>query len=106
MGEHRHLIAVEMMISRLEKGDPLEKAATYVYDIYLVNVLARARDVERGSIETPQNLQIMAGNGKAIPIAAVANFSYDLEQPLVWPEPAPHHHRAGQHPRPNATGHD
>ena len=84
MGEHRHLIAVEMMISRLEKGDPLEKAATYVYDIYLVNVLARARDVERGSIETLQNLQIMAGNGKAIPIAAVANFSYDLEQPLVW----------------------
>jgi len=25
------MIAVEMMISRLEKGDPLEKAATYVY---------------------------------------------------------------------------
>ena len=36
-------------------------------DIYLVNVLARARDAERGSIETLQNLQLMAGNGKAIP---------------------------------------
>jgi multidrug efflux pump subunit AcrB len=53
-------------------------------DIYLVNVLARARDAERGSIETLQNLQLMAGNGKAIPVAAVANFHFDLEQPLVW----------------------
>ena len=41
-------------------------------DIYLVNVLARARDAERGSIETLQNLQLMAGNGKSIPLAAVA----------------------------------
>ena len=53
-------------------------------DIYLVNVLARARDAERGSIETLQNLQLMAGNGKAIPLAAVANFHYELEQPIVW----------------------
>jgi multidrug efflux pump subunit AcrB len=53
-------------------------------DIYLVKVLARARGAERGSIETLQNLQLMAGNGKAIPLAAVANFRYELEQPLVW----------------------
>ena len=53
-------------------------------DIYLVNVVARARDAERGSIETLQNLQLMAGNGKAIPLAAVANFHYELEQPIVW----------------------
>ncbi len=53
-------------------------------DIYLVNVVARARDAERGSIETLQNLQLMAGNGKAIPLAAVANFRYELEQPIVW----------------------
>ena len=53
-------------------------------DIYLVNVLVRARDTERGSIETLQNLQIMAGDGKAIPLAAVANFHYELEQPIVW----------------------
>jgi multidrug efflux pump len=53
-------------------------------DIYLVNVVARARDAERGSIETLQNLQLMAGNGTAIPLAAVANFRYELEQPVVW----------------------
>ena len=76
-------------------------------DIYLVNVLARARDAERGSIETLQNLQLMAGNGKAIPLAAVAKFHYELEQPIVWrrsrlPTVTV---RAGIH-RPNATGHD
>ena len=53
-------------------------------DIYLVNVVARARDAERGSIETLQNLQLMAGDGKAIPLAAVANLHYELEQPVVW----------------------
>ncbi len=53
-------------------------------DIYLVNVIARARDAERGSIETLQNLQLMAGDGKSIPLAAVANFHYELEQPIVW----------------------
>ncbi len=53
-------------------------------DIYLVDVLGRARDVERSSIDTLQNLQIPAINGGAVPLAAIANFRYELEQPLVW----------------------
>ena len=40
-------------------------------------------DGERGSIETVQNLQIPAGNGQAIPLAAVATLRYDLEQTTV-----------------------
>ena len=43
-----------------------------------------ARDAERGSIETLQNLQLMAGNGKAIPLGAIVNFHYELEPPIVW----------------------
>jgi multidrug efflux pump subunit AcrB len=53
-------------------------------DIYLVNVVARARDAERGSIETLQNLQLMAGDGKSIPVGAIVKFSFELEPPLVW----------------------
>jgi multidrug efflux pump subunit AcrB len=53
-------------------------------DIYLVNVIARAREEDRDSIETLQNLQLMAGDGKAIPLAAVANLHYELEPPIVW----------------------
>ncbi|MBD8066941.1 efflux RND transporter permease subunit [Devosia sp. PTR5] len=51
--------------------------------IYLVNVLGRAEDAERGSIETLQNLQLSTGDGRAIPLAAVATFRYTQEQPVV-----------------------
>lgn len=50
---------------------------------YLINVVGRSRDTERGSIETLQSLQIPTGAGEPIPLAAVANFHYDLEQPTV-----------------------
>ncbi len=53
-------------------------------DIYLVDVVARARGRERGSVETLQNLQLPAANGQSAPLAAVASFSYGLEQPTIW----------------------
>jgi multidrug efflux pump len=53
-------------------------------DIYLINVIGRARDAERGSIETFQNLQLPARGGQSVPLAAVANFRYELEQPVIW----------------------
>ncbi|TKB80878.1 MAG: efflux RND transporter permease subunit, partial [Mesorhizobium sp.] len=48
---------------------------------YLINVVARSREAERGSIGTLQNMQLPTGTGEAIPLAAVANFRYELEQP-------------------------
>ncbi|RWP49616.1 efflux RND transporter permease subunit [Mesorhizobium sp.] len=51
---------------------------------YLINVVARSREAERGSIGTLQNMQLPTGTGEAIPLAAVANFRYELEQPTVW----------------------
>ncbi|GGJ96194.1 efflux RND transporter permease subunit [Pseudomonas matsuisoli] len=53
-------------------------------DIYLVNVVGRAVDSERGSPETLENLQITNASGTAIPLRAFATVRYDLEQPLVW----------------------
>jgi multidrug efflux pump subunit AcrB len=53
-------------------------------DIYLVDVIGRARDDERASVETLQNLQLPAANGQSVPLAAVASFSYGLEQPTIW----------------------
>jgi multidrug efflux pump len=50
---------------------------------YLVNVIGRSREAERGSIETLQSLQIPTGKGEPIPLAAVANFHYDQEQPTI-----------------------
>ncbi|MEJ6785432.1 efflux RND transporter permease subunit [Aminobacter sp. Piv2-1] len=51
---------------------------------YLINVVVRAGEKERGSIETLRNLQIPTGNGEAIPLATVADFRYELEQPTIW----------------------
>jgi multidrug efflux pump subunit AcrB len=53
-------------------------------DIYLVNVVGRAVDAERGTPETLQNLQIVTPSGTSIPLLAFATVRYELEQPLVW----------------------
>ena len=53
-------------------------------NIYLVDVVARAVDSERGSPDTLQNLQIVTPSGTSIPLLAFATVRYELEQPLVW----------------------
>ena len=53
-------------------------------NIYLVDVIARAEDSERGSPDTLQNLQIVSPSGVSIPLLAFATVRYELEQPLVW----------------------
>ena len=58
---------------------------TEVHDnIYLIDVIARAEDSERGSPQTLQDLQIVTPNGTSIPLLAFATVRYELEQPLVW----------------------
>ncbi|AXA27354.1 efflux RND transporter permease subunit [Pseudomonas putida] len=52
--------------------------------IYLVDVVARAKDSERGSPDTLQNLQIVSPSGTSIPLLSFATVRYELEQPLVW----------------------
>jgi multidrug efflux pump subunit AcrB len=53
-------------------------------DIYLVDVVARARADERKSIETLENLQLPGRDGQSVPLASLATFRYELEQPVVW----------------------
>ncbi|MFD1199297.1 efflux RND transporter permease subunit [Brucella gallinifaecis] len=52
--------------------------------IYLIDVIVRAQKDERDSIDTLQSLQIATGSGTSVPLAAIANFRYDLEQPVVY----------------------
>ncbi|MHC5233132.1 efflux RND transporter permease subunit [Brucella sp. LJL56] len=52
--------------------------------IYLIDVIARAQKHERDSIDTLQSLQIATGNGTSVPLAAIANFRYELEQPVIY----------------------
>ena len=72
---------VANVMNSIVSGAPV----TQVNDnIYLVNVIARAVDSERGSPDTLQNLQIVTPSGTSIPLLAFATVRYELEQPLVW----------------------
>jgi len=53
-------------------------------DTYLIDVIGRAKAGERQSIETLRQLQLPTANGTSVPLAAVANFRYEMEQPVVW----------------------
>ena len=53
-------------------------------DVYLIDVIGRAKPSERESIETLRQMQVPTANGTSVPLAAVANFRYEMEQPVVW----------------------
>jgi multidrug efflux pump subunit AcrB len=53
-------------------------------DIYLVNVVARATDEQRMSLETLRALQVPLRNGRVVPLSQFATFDYEQEYPLIW----------------------
>lgn len=58
---------------------------TQVLDsIYLVDVIVRANARERASIEQLRNLQLPTSNGASVPLEAIAEFRYEVEQPVMW----------------------
>lgn len=50
---------------------------------YLVPIVARATADERSSIEALRNIRITNARGSSVPLASVATFRYELEQPVV-----------------------
>ena len=60
-------------------------AITQVRDsIYLVNVVSRATAAERASIDTLRDLQLIGSGGQSVPLGALANVRYEMEQPTIW----------------------
>jgi multidrug efflux pump len=53
-------------------------------DIYLIDVLARARGEERISLSTLRTLQVPLPNGRTVALGQFATFEYQQEYPLVW----------------------
>ncbi|MGC1895667.1 MAG: efflux RND transporter permease subunit [Pseudolabrys sp.] len=53
-------------------------------DIYLVDVITRASDEERLSLDTLRSIQVPLTNGRTVPLSQFASFTYDQEQPLIW----------------------
>lgn len=52
--------------------------------IYLVDVVARARQEDRIALENLQTLQVPLRNGRTVPLSQFATFKTEQEQPLVW----------------------
>ena len=79
------------------EGTPI----TQVRDsIYLVNVTGRATAPERASIDTLRDLQLTGLGGQSVPLGAVANLRYELEQPTIWRRARiPDDHAEGGHRR-------
>ena len=60
-------------------------AVTQVRDgIYLVDVKMQATDEQRVSLSTLRNLQVALQNGRIIPLAQFATWSFEQEYPLIW----------------------
>lgn len=53
-------------------------------DIYLVDVVGRAAEKERESVDTLLDLQLQSSSGQSVPLSSVATFRYELEQPTIW----------------------
>jgi len=53
-------------------------------DIYLVDVVARAVESERMSLQTLRSLQVPIPGGRTVAMDQFATFEYGLEYPLVW----------------------
>jgi multidrug efflux pump subunit AcrB len=52
--------------------------------IYLIDVLARAREEERVSLATLKTLQVPLPDGNTVPLIQVASIGFGQEYPLIW----------------------
>jgi multidrug efflux pump len=53
-------------------------------DIYLVDLIARATQEQRVSLETLRTLPIPLPNGRTVPLSQFATFEYAQDYPVVW----------------------
>ena len=53
-------------------------------DIYLINVVARAREGQRLSFSTLRTLDVPLPDGRTVPLDQLATFDYGQEYPMIW----------------------
>ncbi len=73
--------ALSSYLNTVMTGAPITQVRD---DIYLVDVVARAQDEQRVSLDTLQSLQVPLPSGRTVPLSQIARFDYDQEYPLVW----------------------
>ncbi len=73
--------ALASIMSTVLSGVPVTQVRD---DIYLVDVIVRARDDERVSLETLRTMQVAIPGGRTVPLSQFVTFGYDQNPPLVW----------------------
>ena len=53
-------------------------------DIYLIDVVVRATDEQRVSVDTLRTVQVPLPSGRTVPLSQFATFDYQQEYPLIW----------------------
>jgi multidrug efflux pump subunit AcrB len=73
--------AIATTLNAVISGTPVTQVRD---DIYLVNVVARATDEQRVSLDSLRTLQVPLPGGQTVPLSQFASFEYDQEFPLIW----------------------
>jgi multidrug efflux pump subunit AcrB len=73
--------AVASVLNTMISGNALTQVRD---DIYLIDVIARATDEQRVSLETLRTLQVPLPNGRTVPLSQFATFDYEQAYPLIW----------------------
>jgi multidrug efflux pump subunit AcrB len=73
--------AIATVLNAVITGTPITQVRD---DIYLVDVVARATDEQRVSLDSLRNLQVALPGGQTVPLSQFASFEYDQEFPLIW----------------------
>lgn len=73
--------ALSSILSTAVSGMPITQVRD---DTYLVDVVLRARDEERVSLDTIRTMQIALPGGRSVPLSQFVRFGYEQGEPLVW----------------------
>ncbi|GLK72705.1 efflux RND transporter permease subunit [Ancylobacter dichloromethanicus] len=73
--------AIGSVLNTVVTGAPVTQVRD---DIYLVDVVLRATDEQRVSLDTLRTLEVPLPGGRTVPLSQFASFDYEQTYPLVW----------------------
>src|SRR5262249_14119879 len=73
--------SIAAVLNTVMTGAPVTEVRDW---IYLIDVLIRATDEQRVSLETVRNLQFALPSGRTVPLGQFATLEVEREFPLIW----------------------
>ncbi|WP_018387281.1 efflux RND transporter permease subunit [Ancylobacter sp. FA202] len=73
--------AIGSVLNTVVTGAPVTQLRD---DIYLIDVVLRATDEQRVSLDTLRTLEVPLPGGRTVPLSQFATFDYEQTYPLVW----------------------